>query len=80
MSYLSEKEEDRVFYSLSPQQREQYFQQYRESGSVRTALDAVVGPVWFNQDGSPKGRRTDPPSGLRNARGNPVHFKSEPGQ
>lgn len=80
MSYFSEKEEDRVFYSLSPQQKKEYFQHYRESGNVRAALDSVVGKVWFDEDGSPRGRRTDPPSGFMDAQGNPVHFKSEPGQ
>ena len=79
MSYRSEKEEDEVFHSLSPQQREQYFRRYRESGDIRAALDEVVGPVWFNEDGSPRGRKTDPPSGFMDVRGRPVRFKSEPG-
>ena len=58
MSYQSEKEEDTAFYSLSESQKRQYFERYKESGgNVRGSLDTVLGPVWFNQDGSPRGDR-----------------------
>jgi len=58
MSYQSEKEEDAAFNSLSEDQRRRYFEHYRESGGdVRGSLDAVLGPVWFDQDGSPRGSR-----------------------
>ncbi len=58
MSYQSEKEEDTAFHSLSENQKRQYFREYKESGgNVRGSLDAVLGPVWFNRDGSPRGDR-----------------------
>ncbi len=58
MSYRSEKEEDIAFNSLSESQKRQYFENYGESGgNVRGSLDDVLGPVWFNRDGSPRGDR-----------------------
>lgn len=58
MSWQSEKEEDRVFNSLSATERRRYFRQYHQNGGdVREALDTVVGPVWFDRDGAPKGHR-----------------------
>lgn len=60
MSYLSEKEEDRAFNSLSPKERQKYFENYRESGDVRGSLDTVLGPTWFNPDGSPRGHLHGP--------------------
>lgn len=61
MSYQSEKEEDQVFASLSPRERKLYEREYKErGGDVRGALDAVVGPRWFNSDGSPRGTRNGP--------------------
>ncbi len=58
MSYQSEKEEDTAFHSLSESEKRQYFEHYKESGgNVRGSLDAVLGPVWFNRDGSPRGNR-----------------------
>ena len=58
MSYQSEKEEDDAFNSLSESQKRQYFKNHEESGdNVRESLDAVLGPVWFNRDGSPRGDR-----------------------
>ncbi|MCX6812354.1 MAG: hypothetical protein NTW79_01895 [Candidatus Berkelbacteria bacterium] len=56
MSYMSEKDEDTVFNSLSPSQKRQYFENLRGNGvNVNRALDSVVGPVWFDRDGDPKG-------------------------
>ncbi|MDO8510033.1 MAG: hypothetical protein Q7S15_00190 [bacterium] len=58
MSYRSEKEEDTAFNSLNDQERQQYQEHYRQSGGdVRGALDKVLGPTWFNQDGTPRGHR-----------------------
>lgn len=58
MSWQSEKDEDRVFNSLSETERRQYFRELRESGeNVARALDTTVGPVWFDKDGDPKGHR-----------------------
>lgn len=58
MSWQSEKEEDATFNSLSGAERRRYFEEYRQNGGdVQRALDAVVGPVWFDRDGAPKGHR-----------------------
>ena len=57
MSYQSEKEEDEAFNSLSISQRREYFIQLRLTGNVGVSLDNVLGPVWFNRDGSPRGDR-----------------------
>lgn len=58
MSYLSEKEEDQAFYSLNKEEQQKYFDHYRRSGGdVRSSLDQVLGPVWFNRDGTPRGHR-----------------------
>ena len=55
---MMEKEEDRVFSSLSRQQKRHYFDHLHENGgNVPAALDDIVGPVWFDKDGDPKGQR-----------------------
>jgi len=75
MSYQSEKEEDRAFNSLS-KQREAYFRQYRESGgNVGNSLDAVLGPVWFDGDGAPRGEAAGQSVLIDTATGKPVYFK-----
>jgi hypothetical protein len=57
MSWQSEKEEDEAFYSLSEEERKRYTREYEENGgNVRAALDAVLGPVWFDPSSTPKGK------------------------
>lgn len=58
MSWQSQKDEDRAFNSLSSSERQRYFRELKENeGRVDAALDATVGPVWFDKDGDPKGSR-----------------------
>jgi len=59
---MSDKDEDRVFHSLSKDERRQYFEHHHQSGGdVRGSLDKVVGPVWFGKGDAPKGHRNRAP-------------------
>ncbi len=57
MSYRSEKEEDAAFHSLNAEEKERYRENYHQSGgNVQDSLDSVLGPVWFNANGTTRGR------------------------
>ncbi len=60
MSYLSDKEEDEAFHSLSEEERRRYFAALKNNNDVSCALDTVLGSTWFDQDGDPKGNRNRP--------------------
>lgn len=77
MSYQSEKEEDEVFNSLSREQRANYFREYRSTGDVRGSLDSVLGSVWFDRDGAPRGDAAGQSNFIDTATGKPVHFKTQ---
>lgn len=51
-----DQDEDEAFKSLGPRQEAKYFRYLEKyKGNVEKALDAVLGSVWFNKDGTPKG-------------------------
>jgi hypothetical protein len=51
-----DKDEDEAFKSLGPRQEAMNFRFLEKyKGNVEKALDAVLGTVWFNTDGTPKG-------------------------